>query len=282
MANEKQCNQCGITKPATVEFFHRLKAGLQAKCKPCVLVCRAAYYKANRDRIVEEERLRNHNDPRTIERERKRTAEKSKQRKERREMIRQEPTLKCYRCKNVFPKTLEFFCPDKTKVKNGGFTSDCKDCRTEARKTLYDPKKRQKQKERNSLGLCMHCIEPLAPGSKNFCLKHIQRAKDLRQNLRRDIYEHYGNKCACCGESDVRFLSIDHVNNNGAEERRQSRSRFTGVGICRHIQRNNYPTDYQLLCFNCNFAKGIYGTCPHRLDLLEASSSSSSLRRHSS
>ena len=28
-------------------------------------------------------------------------------------------------------------------------------------------------------------------------------------------------------------------------------------------RKNNYPEGFQVLCSNCNFAKGKYGSCPH-------------------
>lgn len=48
----KRCSKCGEMKPATAEFFTRNKNapdGLASQCKEC----RAAYYAANRKRIIE-------------------------------------------------------------------------------------------------------------------------------------------------------------------------------------------------------------------------------------
>jgi hypothetical protein len=55
------------------------------------------------------------------------------------------------------------------------------------------------------------------------------------------------------------FLQIDHVNNDGKQHRKvigQGRTYFW-------LKKNNFPSDFQVLCANCNFAKGHYGTCPH-------------------
>lgn len=30
------------------------------------------------------------------------------------------------------------------------------------------------------------------------------------------------------------------------------------------LRRNNYPNGFQVLCHNCNMAKGFYGKCPHQ------------------
>ena len=29
------------------------------------------------------------------------------------------------------------------------------------------------------------------------------------------------------------------------------------------LKANSYPDGFQILCFNCNCAKGAYGECPH-------------------
>lgn len=88
-------------------------------------------------------------------------------------------------------------------------------------------------------------------------------ARDCERKRRMKVLIHYGDnppKCACCGESTYEFLAIDHVNNNGAQHRRQiGRSRFYSWLI-----NNNFPEGYQILCHNCNCAKGFYGECPHK------------------
>lgn len=64
-------------------------------------------------------------------------------------------------------------------------------------------------------------------------------------------------KCACCGETTYQFLSIDHIEGGGNEHRR-------AVGkLYLWLRRNNFPEGFQVLCYNCNFAKGHYGSCPH-------------------
>lgn len=84
---------------------------------------------------------------------------------------------------------------------------------------------------------------------------------ERRKKLRKIIYLHYGNKCNCCGLDDVRFLTIDHVNNDGCKEK--SRNNLT---LLSRIIRNNFPTNFQLLCWNCNGAKSVNGgTCPHNI-----------------
>ena len=81
------------------------------------------------------------------------------------------------------------------------------------------------------------------------------------QALKTAVYAGYGNQCACCGERTIAFLTVDHVNNDGARERR------SGVSldlIYRRIIESRFPDNYQLLCRNCNWGKHINkGVCPH-------------------
>ena len=90
--------------------------------------------------------------------------------------------------------------------------------------------------------------------------------KKYRENLRFEILAYYSNgdpKCACCGENTYEFLTIDHINNNGAEQRRNIKC-GSGWKFYEWLRRNNFPEGYQVLCFNCNLGKRMNnGICPH-------------------
>lgn len=95
--------------------------------------------------------------------------------------------------------------------------------------------------------------------------------KQYRLNSRLDALHAYGGehpKCACpgCDEDRMPFLSIDHAEGDGARHRTElSGSWGTGTPgggvIYRWLKKNNYPAGFRVLCFNCNFARGI-GPCP--------------------
>lgn len=89
--------------------------------------------------------------------------------------------------------------------------------------------------------------------------KYLSRVKTL-------VYDHYGNECACCSESEPMFLSIDHINNDGYLETTASgKNRVGGRWLCSRIIARGYPDTYQILCMNCNFGKKINkGICPHK------------------
>jgi hypothetical protein len=88
-------------------------------------------------------------------------------------------------------------------------------------------------------------------------------AKRCYDKLRLETFRHYGGnhpKCVCCGEDNIEFLTIDHINGNGAEHRRSVGS---GANFYFWLKKNNYPEGFQVLCYNCNCALGHYGYCPH-------------------
>lgn len=44
-------------------------------------------------------------------------------------------------------------------------------------------------------------------------------------------------------------------------------------GFYRWIKKNGFPDSVQVLCWNCNCAKGIYGYCPHSTQASDAACS---------
>lgn len=89
--------------------------------------------------------------------------------------------------------------------------------------------------------------------------------REVQFNLKMETIEAYGGKCACCGETAHEFLTIDHIHDDGAEERRlHGGGRTGGTAQYTRLRQQGWPKDrYQLLCMNCNFAKR-NGYCPHK------------------
>ncbi len=89
-------------------------------------------------------------------------------------------------------------------------------------------------------------------------------SQKYRQKLKSLVINKYGGKCVCCGEEELEFLSIDHINQNGAEHRR-SLSRGGG-DVYRSIRDEGFiENEYRVMCFNCNWSayRG-NGTCIHK------------------
>ena len=77
--------------------------------------------------------------------------------------------------------------------------------------------------------------------------------KKYATKLRRDVIKGYGGKCVKCGFNDKRALQIDHVNGGGTKERKL----LSNHQIFLRIKKENFPTQYQILCANCNSIKRI-------------------------
>lgn len=81
-------------------------------------------------------------------------------------------------------------------------------------------------------------------------------AKQRKLKLKFDVLAHYGAECAVCGFDDYRALQIDHIANNGAEERKSlGGQNFSGWRFYEWLKQNNYPAGYQTLCANHNNIK---------------------------
>lgn len=89
--------------------------------------------------------------------------------------------------------------------------------------------------------------------------RKLQYSKEYTSRTRKEVLQHYGERCACCGETIYGFLTIDHINGGGAAHKREIKR-----SIYQWLKQNKYPEGFQVLCFNCNCAKGIYGKCPHK------------------
>lgn len=79
--------------------------------------------------------------------------------------------------------------------------------------------------------------------------------------LKRIVFEHYGYVCDCCGESEPRFLTLDHIHNDGAEHRKRMGA---GHVFFRWIINHGFPNTIRVLCYNCNSGRHHNGgVCPH-------------------
>jgi|SRR5690242_19257469 len=85
--------------------------------------------------------------------------------------------------------------------------------------------------------------------------KKAAYAKEYNQRNRRILLQELGNgKCAWCGYSDFRALEIDHVNGDGAEDRKKHNfhAPFTVKQMKRVLENKER---FQILCCNCNRIK---------------------------
>ena len=61
--------------------------------------------------------------------------------------------------------------------------------------------------------------------------------------------------CNICGEKEILFLNIDHIDGRKTEE--EKRGNEKSEALYRRLRRESYPSGYQVLCQNCNMKKEI-------------------------
>jgi len=148
---------------------------------------------------------------------------------------------KCNTCK-IFKKSKYFY--KRTDSKDGLF-SECVSC----------CKLRSKEYRKNN-------VEQIRKnGNSEAAIKCRER---YRHRFRKNVLNKYGNKCACCGETESKFMSIDHV--YGRKNKKYKKEPKSHNLLYLYLSKKNKRlSEYQLLCYNCNCAKGFYGVCPHKL-----------------
>lgn len=95
--------------------------------------------------------------------------------------------------------------------------------------------------------------------------------KARRKSVKKLIYEvltAYGGRCVCCGEDNMLFLTLDHINGGGSAHRKAVGG--SSYPIYRDLRKRGYPAGYQTLCFNCNCGRARNsGVCPHKSMIMQ-------------
>ena len=107
---------------------------------------------------------------------------------------------------------------------------------------------------------------------KEYQIKNQERTKNERDDNRLKILQYYSKRlsksdipcCICCGvHSHIDFLAIDHVL---GKKQMDSIPELIAIGysstmrsivLNKWIIDNNFPKGFQILCHNCNHAKGM-------------------------
>jgi len=110
----------------------------------------------------------------------------------------------------------------------------------------------------------------------------LARRKTIRDEIRLKVLQRYSKKhsksdipcCRCCEEkSHVDFLALDHI---AGRKEMDSDTKLVKLGYSSlkredslqyWIKKNNFPKGFQILCHNCNYAKGMKrnnNKCPHQ------------------
>jgi hypothetical protein len=141
----------------------------------------------------------------------------------------------------------------------------CKQCNSERAKRAYHsmtPEERtEANRRRRGISADPSVRRERYASDPEYKHRVIEQAKRAYEKLRGKLVEAYGGKCACCGESELSFLEIDHVNGGGLKHFRSK----PPANVYREIIKAAPSPDYQLLCANCNRGKWRNGgICPHK------------------
>lgn len=127
--------------------------------------------------------------------------------------------------------------------------------------------KLKKRREESPAPVCPRCRTRPAASGWSYCEVCIETSRLYRHRLKADVIEGYGGACRCCGEAEPQFMTLDHIDGGGSAHKKAVNGNQM---IYSFLRANNYPSGYQLLCFNCNSAKGAFGMCPHERDRQKA------------
>lgn len=158
----------------------------------------------------------------------------------------------CPLCENTL--SLSLFAKKKA-----GVSHWCKQCSNK-----WHNKKRA---ERWANGLCGYCgtrpLQSYGKRCKECAVSGNLGTKILYALRKQQAVEAYGGKCVCCGESNIGFLTLDHINNDGYVYKKLN----GGAPLVVWARNNNYPNVLQLMCYNCNMGrdKAPNKVCPHKL-----------------
>lgn len=133
----------------------------------------------------------------------------------------------------------------------------CADCVSDERRAG-----RLRRRQRIAAGFCPDCGKQEPSPGRVSCQSCRDAYNAARQAIRDRVFEAYGGpRCACCGETTREFLQIDHIGNDGKIHRKFQKS---ARAIYNWLHKRGFPPGFQVLCANCNLAKGRYGYCPHQ------------------
>jgi hypothetical protein len=151
----------------------------------------------------------------------------------------------------------------KNRARSSGVADWCKDCMKKYHELIPDRIRNYKVRSDKK-----HMAEKVVK-TKEWRRQNPEKVRQYnRSNAQKyklsaiRAYSDGKNCCACCDENNIKFLSIDHMNDDGASHRKE-----VGSGSNMHVwlHTHAYPKGFQVLCFNCNLGRSVNGgVCPHK------------------
>lgn len=118
----------------------------------------------------------------------------------------------------------------------------------------------------HSTGLAASCKEcrKARVNAKNATPEGKAARSESKLELKKIAMGGYGIRCVCCGETNIGFLTFDHVNNDGNVHRKEENV-TSGEKLHRWVIKNNFPDRLRVMCYNCNCGRATNsGVCPHK------------------
>ena len=134
-----------------------------------------------------------------------------------------------------------------------------------------EAKKQYLKDYRRRNGLIKPPRAPITVEAKRARIKQWQQsnpdkmtAASARKNakLKREVFDKYGGACIVCKTAELEFLTIDHVRDNGNLHRQT----LSGPKFYRHLRDTPVSAEYQVLCWNHNYAKDLCTRAPGTTD----------------
>jgi hypothetical protein len=119
--------------------------------------------------------------------------------------------------------------------------------------------------KKNAPRRCKECVhtnnQKWYSGNRGYAIAYMAQ---YRKESKDAVFNSYGGYiCACCGETEKRFLSIDHIDGGGNKHRKETGMK-SGNEFYIWLRLQNFPPGYQVLCYNCNLGKRHNNNvCPH-------------------
>lgn len=95
---------------------------------------------------------------------------------------------------------------------------------------------------------------------REYKIENPNKASNLSFKRKCRVLKNYGKgkEALCCWKActvvDPDMLSLDHINNDGAQDRKL---RGSGDNLYRKIEQENFPVGFQTLCYNHQWKKEI-------------------------
>src|SRR3990167_2010786 len=131
----------------------------------------------------------------------------------------------CCRCREIKLIT-EFSKRNRT---SDGLSSYCRECEKIENKKLVD-----KYKTSNN---------------ETFRANKAKASKKHSNKIKQTLFDVYGRKCACCGETTEEFLTLEHIKGQNGKKYK------SGYEAWKEAIKEYKPDLYEVLCMNCNFVK---------------------------